>query len=197
MDQRQRGRPKDKEKAAAILDAAGDAFTENGMSHTTMQDIAKKAGVSKLTVYNNFGTKEELFKKVIQKKCMMHMGDDILNKARRMPPRDGLCFIGLGFIGIIFSEEAIAIHRTVMAESRHDNTISRLFYDSGPERVFKIVGQYLNLLEKDGVCVFDNIDRASEVFLSLFTGATHMRTVLKLEPAPDQNQLEVFCIRKC
>ena len=49
------GRPKDDQKAYAILEAAGTLFLKNGMMGTTMDEIAQAAGVSKLTVYNHFG----------------------------------------------------------------------------------------------------------------------------------------------
>lgn len=187
-----RGRPKDQEKAAAILEAASKHFVQNGMVRTTMQDIADEAGVSKLTVYNHFGTKDALFQKIIQNKCAMHMSKSLLETALEQKAKDGLYTLGMGFIGIIYNDEAIAMHRTIMGESRHDKSIAKLFYKSGPERVFEMVDAYLNHLQKNGECRFEDISRASEVFLSLFTGATHMKAVLETEKKPSGKKLENF-----
>ena len=64
-----RGRPKDPAKRAAILEAAKTLFLAGGFSGTSMDAVAKEAGVSKLTVYSHFSDKETLFSAAIEAKC--------------------------------------------------------------------------------------------------------------------------------
>jgi AcrR family transcriptional regulator len=45
-----------------ILETARTMFRENGFRQTTMDEIAKKLGISKAALYNYFKDKEELFK---------------------------------------------------------------------------------------------------------------------------------------
>ena len=45
---------------AAIVDAVDTLVRERGWSATTMADVARAAGVSRQTVYNEFGTRQEL-----------------------------------------------------------------------------------------------------------------------------------------
>lgn len=52
-------------KRAEILAAATDVFREEGYDTTSMDRIAERAGASKRTVYNHFGSKEALFQAVI------------------------------------------------------------------------------------------------------------------------------------
>ena len=49
-----------------ITEAALDAFAENGYAGTRVEEVAKRAGVSKGLLYLYFKTKEELFKAVIR-----------------------------------------------------------------------------------------------------------------------------------
>lgn len=49
-----------------VLDAALLLFSEFGYSHTRLDDVAAKAGISKGTVYLYFSSKQELFEAVIQ-----------------------------------------------------------------------------------------------------------------------------------
>jgi AcrR family transcriptional regulator len=58
--------PKSKAKAAAILQGAMQEFLAHGYAATSMDRIAKAAGVSKATVYSHFGDKEGLFNALIQ-----------------------------------------------------------------------------------------------------------------------------------
>ncbi|HET7585704.1 MAG TPA: TetR/AcrR family transcriptional regulator [Gemmatimonadaceae bacterium] len=54
------------ERPRQILDAAFDAFREKGLAHARLDDIARRAGVSKGTIYLYFPNKEELFGAVIR-----------------------------------------------------------------------------------------------------------------------------------
>ena len=55
-----RGRPRDEERTAAILDATHDCIKEKGWADLTMGDIAKEAGCGLATIYRRWPTKEEL-----------------------------------------------------------------------------------------------------------------------------------------
>ena len=53
-----------------ITAAAFDAFAEHGYAATRVEDVARRAGVSKGLMYLYFKTKEELFKAVIRSVVM-------------------------------------------------------------------------------------------------------------------------------
>ncbi|MEM9730780.1 MAG: TetR/AcrR family transcriptional regulator [Myxococcota bacterium] len=52
-------------KRETILDAATQAFRDEGYETTSMDRIAELAGASKRTVYNHFGSKDALFQAVV------------------------------------------------------------------------------------------------------------------------------------
>src|SRR5262252_8704646 len=53
-------------RPAELLAAALDLFVERGYAATRLDDVARRAGVSKGTVYLYFSSKEELFKAVVR-----------------------------------------------------------------------------------------------------------------------------------
>ena len=59
-------RQKSTEKTEAILKGAMQEFLAHGYAATSMDRVAKTAGVSKATVYSYFGDKEGLFNALIQ-----------------------------------------------------------------------------------------------------------------------------------
>jgi AcrR family transcriptional regulator len=61
-----RGRPRDPEADAAILRAAFDLFLERGVEGTSIEQVAKRAGVGKLTVYRRWQSKEDLLARAIE-----------------------------------------------------------------------------------------------------------------------------------
>ena len=54
------------ERPKQILDAALAVFAERGLAAARLEDIAKRAGVSKGTIYLYFANKEELFREVVR-----------------------------------------------------------------------------------------------------------------------------------
>lgn len=61
------------QKRLHILDAAEHLFYEQGVEHTSMDQIAVQAKVSKRTVYNHFDTKDALFHAIIAR-MQQHLG---------------------------------------------------------------------------------------------------------------------------
>jgi AcrR family transcriptional regulator len=54
-------RPSSQRKRQAILDAAEAVFLRDGFVGANIDEVAQLSGVSKQTIYNHFGSKEELF----------------------------------------------------------------------------------------------------------------------------------------
>jgi AcrR family transcriptional regulator len=54
-------------RRASILDGAAAAFATAGFTATSMEAIARSAGVSKLIVYRHFDSKDELYRSVLER----------------------------------------------------------------------------------------------------------------------------------
>ncbi|NYV77249.1 TetR/AcrR family transcriptional regulator, partial [Streptomyces sp. UH6] len=55
------------ETAARLLDAAYEQFCRMGIKRSTMADVAKLAGVSRITVYRRFASKDVLVEQVVRR----------------------------------------------------------------------------------------------------------------------------------
>jgi AcrR family transcriptional regulator len=67
---RSRGRPSPEQAAAlreSFLAAALKSFLENGYAATSIEAIARDAGVAKITIYRQFENKEALFREVVHR----------------------------------------------------------------------------------------------------------------------------------
>src|ERR1700716_3376157 len=54
------------ERRAAIVEAALDEFIARGFAATRLDDVAKRAGVAKGTIYLHFTDKEALFQELVR-----------------------------------------------------------------------------------------------------------------------------------
>lgn len=59
--------PEDDEITTRLLDAAHDQFCRMGVKRSTMADVAKLAGLSRITLYRRFATKDALFEQVVRR----------------------------------------------------------------------------------------------------------------------------------
>lgn len=63
------------EKVESILDTARKMFARYGIQKTSLDDVARLARVAKATLYNYFGSKNQIYLEVLQREA-----DDILKK---------------------------------------------------------------------------------------------------------------------
>ena len=62
------GRVDDEEEfSTRILDAAGGLFGRRGIQRVTMEEVAKAAGVARVTIYRRFATKDVLIEHVVRR----------------------------------------------------------------------------------------------------------------------------------
>lgn len=62
-------------RPAEIVEAAITLFVEKGFAATKMEDIARRAGVTKGTPYLYFSNKEELFKAAVRSSLVLHLDE--------------------------------------------------------------------------------------------------------------------------
>jgi TetR/AcrR family transcriptional repressor of mexJK operon len=186
------GRPKDLDKRADILKAAGDLFMDKGFAGTTMDDIAGAAGVSKLTVYNHFGTKEALFHDVIKAKCESYTGDDLFSRLPGDHAESELFTVGRAFMDLIFSDDALSMHRVIIADGHAHPELALMFYKAAPEQLFGRFGKFLERLEQKDNLSFPDKIKAGKFFFGMFKGEPHMRALLRIPPKPSKAELDAF-----
>ncbi|MER6632363.1 helix-turn-helix domain-containing protein [Streptomyces sp. NPDC000987] len=72
------------ERVEAVLDAAYTCFTRHGVRRTTMDDIARAAGMSRPAVYQHVRNKEDAFHRLVER-----MLDDALEATRQALAQGG------------------------------------------------------------------------------------------------------------
>ncbi|MGH8054531.1 MAG: TetR/AcrR family transcriptional regulator [Stenotrophomonas sp.] len=177
------GRPKDLSKRAAILNAAKEMFVEQGFNGVSMDGIAARAGVSKLTVYSHFGDKEALFTEAIQAKCVEMMPDELFVTDSEGPLRDQLLGIGHAFFTLISSDAAIATQRMMMTPDT-DDRIRQMFWQAGPARTETALSDFLGTRVARGELAIDDPHLAARQFFCLIKGEVHTHMMCGLCAAP-------------
>jgi len=169
------GRPKDLEKRAAILQAAKRLFTTQGFEGTSMDAIAAAAGVSKLTVYSHYQDKERLFGAAVECVCAEQMPPEIFTADLKGPLRKQIYAIARAFFCLITSEEALAVHRTIVTNGRQSPKLAQLFWEAGPRRTQEAFESFLRAEVDAGKLQIPDLHRAASQFFCLLKGELHAR----------------------
>lgn len=67
------------ETTARVLDAAYEQFCRMGIRRSTMEDVAKRAGVSRITVYRRFANKDTLVEHVVRREFRRYFDQFLLD----------------------------------------------------------------------------------------------------------------------
>ncbi|MET4575398.1 TetR/AcrR family transcriptional regulator [Ottowia thiooxydans] len=184
----QRGRPRDPERVRRILEAAQRHFNQHGLERASVDAIAAEAGVSKMTVYSNFGSKEGLFQVVVRDRTAPVVagfpGTGALDPGQ---PEQALLAIGARFLALARGDDALGALRSVYGVAGAQPEVCRAFYKEGPERVNGELAAYLRRANSAGTLKVQHPLKAADLFLSMFLGSAHIRGLLKLE-MPDTRE---------
>jgi TetR/AcrR family transcriptional repressor of mexJK operon len=174
------GRPKDTAKRAAILAAAQSMFCSQAYETVTMEAVAARAGVSKMTVYSHFADKETVFETVVaalsDQMTSAMAGPDHADA----PLMERLTAIGVAFLTMILDPSVRTIRHSLPAALHGDQTLARRFYEAGPGRTQRALASLISEAAARGEVVTDSAEWAADDLLSLWEGTTSARLVFGL-----------------
>ncbi len=183
------GRPKDASKKAGIIRAASSLFMKDGFELTSMEAVAKKADVSKLTIYSHFANKEELFKAIIHQRCDQQAMPECFMALAHLPVEKALIDLGHRLTSLIFSPDSLRLQRVMQAEATRHPQIIKIFFEAGPKRVRVAFGELLAEWVRQGKLRVDDIPVATEQYFSLIKGEMHQKALMLLAPKPTAREL--------
>lgn len=155
--------PRAEAKQRAIIEAARSLFLAEGFD-ASMDTIAAAADVSKVTVYNHFGSKEALFVAVVggeldraldepvrlvesRLAASTHLYDDMIQACRVL-------------VAGIASPQMIALRNLVAGELRRFPELGAAWQERGPQRFHPVIGAALRLLVERRQLSIDDVDLA-------------------------------------
>lgn len=157
-----------------VLEAAAELFMEAGY-HVTMDAVAQRAGVSKQTVYAHFGSKEALFRAVLNHLLQpLHASLEVPNADLRA----SLHAFAEQHLEQLFDERRIATWRILIAEAPRFPDEARTLFEEGMGSTLQRLAARLARAMNAGELRRDDPLAAAEVFLSLLGGLEGYRRLL-------------------
>jgi AcrR family transcriptional regulator len=172
-------------KVDLVSRAAWELFLDQGFSATSMDAIAKAAGVSKATLYAYFPSKEALFASLIVAECES-LQDDLPVPKLSAGLSEALREFAKQYLNSFIHRKDVAFVRIIANESGRFPVLARLFYESGPEATTRRLSIFLDEAKAKKLLEFDDPVEAAKQFLSLVRGELPLRIVLGLSDITEQ-----------
>lgn len=172
-------------KRRQVLDAAASLFMAHGYGPTSMDAVARAAGVSKATLYAYFSGKDALFAAIVGEACARHAEAGGCNPAEEHDDAArALAAIGRSYLDFLFRDDVMAIYRVVMAEGARVPELGHGFFESGPRMLIASLTGWMKGRQAQGSLGAGEPEAMAEQFLALLRTSAFLRRMLGL---PDED----------
>jgi len=186
-----RGRPANDALGQTIVDAAYELLVELGFQATTMDKVAQRAKVSKLSIYRHFENKEALFSAAIAARChqFVPVFEGVDGSAE-----DQLMAVGASLLRTLLSPDVRSVEAMIMADKTNQTSLSKLHYEAGPAHVIAQIEALLRQLHAKAVLNVPDPLRSARLFAALFKGSD-LLIIARFDEAraEDDNEIESYC----
>jgi TetR/AcrR family transcriptional repressor of mexJK operon len=173
-------------KARAILDAAAALFLAQGYLAVSMDAVARRAGVSKATLYAHFPGKDALFRVMVEEQCARMAAEATASAGHEDEIGVTLERLGVAMLRFLVAPETLAIHRIVQTEAAREPELAAAFYAAGPATVRALLAAWIAEAQARGQLRPDlDPARAAVEFSALLRADLWLRAGLGLGPPPD------------
>ena len=167
-------------KVGQILAAARHLFLEQGFGSTSMDAVAKRAGVSKATLYVHFENKERLFAEVVgQARARLRDALIAITGQEQADPAETLRLIGQQFLHFVTAPAALTLFRAVIGETQRFPELGRTIFQTGSNDMLDLITGCIAAAAARGALVVENPKLAAGQFLALTKSDLHLRCLLE------------------
>jgi TetR/AcrR family transcriptional repressor of mexJK operon len=154
-----------------VLRAATTSFLAHGY-RSSVDEIARRAGVAKQTVYHHFPNKDELFKEVAR-----DLAQRVLVELDAPPAnlREGLLRFSLAYRQRTLGAQGISAFRTLVPEVPRFRSVARTMYGNSAGEMVRRLAQYLERFMDAGELRRDDAHFGAEMLLSMLAGLDRMK----------------------
>ena len=143
----------------AILDAALDEFSARGFAAARLDDVAKRAGVAKGTIYLYFADKESLFQELIRTKMVPVVGSLELAFGTELPLRAVVEQAIEIFVREVYGTRRREVIRLMISEGPRFPVLAEFYYHEVLERLLKALRGLMRRAYERGELANDSLVR--------------------------------------
>ncbi len=167
-----------KDRQAQIVAAALRAFSRRGFRGTTTRALAREAGITEVTLFRHFPSKERLFAAVLERYSVLPLLEAELLKGMggKTGARTAMRRIGRRVLAILRKRRDLI--RLMLSEAVTDPRTARMLFRHGPGRMIKTLARIMDIYGRQGKIRRVDPVLAARTFLGVFFSFILMQEVV-------------------
>lgn len=181
-------------KKEAILEIASAAFLQHGYQGASVNEMSRRSGISKETIYRYFNNKKELFAAVLDRELDTYQrGIQELGEIDQgMDVRDVLMRVGSMLLKLLLQKRTMALRLLVFNASQRQPEIGQLYNERGPRRAMTALEHYFTELARQGKSGRIPPRDTTEDFMALILHRVVLQYELNLEDKLAHEDIEAY-----
>lgn len=160
-----------------LIDAAFELMAEKGYLGATTREIAARAGVTELTLFRRFKSKEKLFERVLMRCGFDEAFEDMMPGLKALPYDRALYAIALKFYGHLRKRKSIIM--VMMAERRHFPKRIQKLHRQLIENMIATLSEYFKDAAKQGAIRKVDVVIVTRALLGMVFSFFHSEEIIK------------------
>ena len=177
----------DVRKSEAILDAASEVLSERGLG-ASVEEIARRASVSKQTVYNHFGGREEIVRALAARRSSAVTASLSEPGAAEDPETALYGFARELLEAVTTSRYAQVMRLSILSAGEHPD-LAQIIFTAGPANSRRRLAEFLADEHRAGRMRVEDPALAADFFAGMAIGSRQLQALLTLG-APDEAEIE-------
>ncbi len=185
-------KPRSADKREEVLDIASENFLSKGFDGTSINVMAREAGISKESIYRYFGSKEDLFMAVVERELSFY-GNGMLettNNYQGESFKEALFKVAEATLRLVSTDRTLALRRLVFQMSAKGSKVGSNYYTAGPDTAYRNLIQLFEYYKP--VAAFP-IDKLSRYFLSLVLHRAVLQRECGVLAKPTEPEIKQHC----
>ena len=189
---RGRGRPRlrsDDETRIIIFEAARREFAVSGFAATSMDSVARRAGISTKTLYRLIPNKAALFEAMVTDRLDQFVSTVRLRACEGRDVESALQEALLACAELLLNGDVIALQRMVLAESDKFPEIAQTFYVKAMRRTVATLANWLRVEKERGLIAIEDPEIAAGMLLGMLAFEPQRAIMFGQKPSPGRQEL--------
>lgn len=190
---RGRGRPQlrsDEETRALILQTARHEFSHGGYAPTSMETVARRAGVSTKTLYRLVPNKAALFEAMVSERIEQFVSIVKLRACNGGDVEEALTEALMVCAELMLDGDVILLQRVLLADNEKFPDISETFFHKAITPTQNALAGWLRAQQKRGTIEIDDADTAAGMLLGMLAMQPQRSVMFGHQPPPSKEERE-------
>lgn len=183
----------DRAKNEAILDAAAEILSEKGLS-APMALIARRANVSKQTIYNHYGAKMDLIQALVQRRVEA-MTQPLVEPETPTEPIEALAAFATTLIRFVVAPSGANIMRLTIQSSTETPKLAYDVMQAGPVATVDRLSRFMKAEMDAGRMAEADPLEAAEMFAGMAAGHKQTLALLGYPVTLQENDIRALALR--